>query len=456
MLIQLPWYLFLVRAFLLYDDCPNTSQCTCDNIQRDVVCASRDLHVVPVFQHYTTNYKSVSLRNNSIASLNDGAFSVFGCTSEDFSLDLSRNNIFSVSDWGFRGLENCRLHLDLSFNELESLPVAIGNLNFLKTLNVLGNPLLHLDTSILLNLGPRLSDFRVDIRHFPTWPGTALQLLPELETLELAGIPFHQLENTAFNNMIRLNEITISDTQLKAVPQAICYLRNLSTFSMFNNQHLNETDYPMFDLCGLSNRSDIQLNNLFFYGNKMNVFPNFMAMFPKIRKLDVGRNVISSMDEDRLSEAPGLRAISMDRNLFTRIPYALNKFTDLTYLSLSENQISSVEEADFGKLTQLLTLDLDGNPLLYITHNAFVNNKYLNTVYLSRTYLRTVSLALTLLPNLSVLTLNDALVSCDCNMVYLTQWVRSENVYFRNATCFDKPILIEQFVSNYRSFCLTK
>ncbi|MFM2290491.1 MAG: hypothetical protein RIS29_304, partial [Bacteroidota bacterium] len=53
-------------------------------------------------------------------------------------LDLSENNISSIDDDAFEGLENL-IELDLSFNELQYLPTSIGKLKKLKRLNLSGN-----------------------------------------------------------------------------------------------------------------------------------------------------------------------------------------------------------------------------------------------------------------------------------------------------------------------------
>ena len=397
----------------------------------------------------------MTLRHNNISYIRDGAFGAFSCTLQEFRLDLSYNNISSFSNGALFGLENCNLQLNLNFNRIEKIPHALAILTNLKSLQLLGNPLINLDTSALVNAGSTLSDFRFDLRHFSTWPDVTLQLMLELETLETVGIPFEHIENTAFNHMTRLKHLKISDTKLIAIPKALCNLNSLTTLNISNNAHFNNSGYSIFEVCGASNRSTIQLDNLFFYGNKVNIFPNFMTMFPRIRKIGVGNNIIESMNEDTLSGAPGLRAINMDDNLFTRIPYALNKFTELTYVSLSDNRISSVEGSDLAQLHDILTLDLDHNPLLYITHNAFENNPRLSTVYLSGTYLQTIPVALTMLPSLSVVTLNDARVTCTCDMPHLQHWTQANSIYFRNATCSDKPLLLQNFISEYPSVCMS-
>ncbi|PQJ09114.1 GTP-binding protein [Flavipsychrobacter stenotrophus] len=53
-------------------------------------------------------------------------------------LDLSENNINSIEDDAFEGLENL-IELDLSFNKLQYLPSSIGQLKKLKRLNLSGN-----------------------------------------------------------------------------------------------------------------------------------------------------------------------------------------------------------------------------------------------------------------------------------------------------------------------------
>lgn len=442
-----------MEPFLLHRTCPNTLDCTCNDLQNDVICESRGLSQVPTFLGSTDSFQSITLHNNSIRYIDVSAFSAFSCDHQEFRLDLSRNKILAIDNNAFLGIEKCRLHIDLAFNELSNLPHAFSILRELKTLVLFGNPIVDIDMSIMAGLSSSLTDFRVDVRHFGNWPGTVLQALPEVERLDVIGIPSEHLDSTAFQQMPKLKEVTISESKLRGIPDALCSLSSMKTLNISNNEHFNESGYKMFEVCGSQNRSSFHIDNLYFYNNKISVFPNFMSMFPSVRKLGVRNNLIASMNEDELSFSPDLRAISLDRNYFTRIPFALNKFPALTYVSLADNKISSLEEYDLGKLTHLATLDLDQNPLQYITQNAFASNQHLSTLYLSGTSLQRIPLAITLLPELTMLTLNEADIICECDMDYVSQWTHSANVYFRNSMCKNGEFRIDDFVANYNNRC---
>lgn len=385
--------------------------------------------------------------------INSGAFKAFHCTGNTFRLDLSRNRLSAMSGMAFYGIESCLLSIDLSFNELVQLPVALNSLRNLTSLSLLGNSLLDLDLTIMATIGMSLTDFRVDMRHFSRWPSDGLRFLSCIKRMDLIGIPVDHLDEFSFQHVQQIKELTISESNLRGVPRALCNLTALRTLNISNNHQMKETGYKMFDICEAANRSYVQLENLFFYNNKASIFPNFMAMFPNVRKIGAGDNDLDTMNEEALTEAQELRSISLDNNVFVRLPFALNKYATLTYISLEGNRIASIEEYDLAKLSQLMTLDLDENPIKYITHNAFANNPQLSVLYLSGTSLQQIPHSVTLLPRLSYLTLTDTLVECTCNMPYLGTWTQAADVNFRNAMCYNRSVLIETFVSKYEQFC---
>lgn len=100
--------------------------------------------------------------------------------------------------------------LILNNNNLDSIPSAVHNCTNLKTLNLRGNNITALS--------------EVD-----------LEPLDKLLFLDVSHNPLTFLSETAFTNMSLLNHLTLDNTQLPNLPEAILYLDNIREVDYRNN-----------------------------------------------------------------------------------------------------------------------------------------------------------------------------------------------------------------------------
>ncbi|KAJ7412912.1 hypothetical protein WISP_94071 [Willisornis vidua] len=93
----------------------------------------------------------------------------------------------------------------------------------------------------------------------------------------------------------------------------------------------------------------------------------------------------------------------LDGNQFTLVPKELSNYKHLTLIDLSNNRISTLSNQSFSNMTQLLTLSLHGNDISVVPEGAFSD-----------------------LSALSHLAIGANPLYCDCNMQWLSDWVKSE------------------------------
>ena len=160
-----------------------------------------------------------------------------------------------------------------------------------------------------------------------------------------------------------------------------------------NNQHQNIT---------------LLLNN-----NSLTGLPKQAFQGLRIHKLDLSDNLLGgSVSDQAFSGITGVAELMMDRCGLTSVPTAVSTLEDLAKLSLRENQIISLPERIFSKLTQLKDLDLADNRIQFRSNfKSFEKLALLEILDLSRNNLYAVPLdALSALPSLKTLILENNVI----------------------------------------------
>ncbi|XP_041958708.1 slit homolog 2 protein isoform X2 [Alosa sapidissima] len=116
----------------------------------------------------------------------------------------------------------------------------------------------------------------------------------------------------------------------------------------------------------------------------------------------------------------------LDGNQFTQVPLELSNYKHLTLIDLSNNQISTLSNHSFSNMSELLTLILSYNRLRCIPAKAFDGLKSLRLLSLHGNDIAVIPEgAFKDLASLSHLALGANPLYCDCNMQWLSDWVKS-------------------------------
>jgi Leucine-rich repeat (LRR) protein/GTPase SAR1 family protein len=238
--------------------------------------------------------------------------------------------------------------LDLSNNQIESLPQWVADFGALNSLNLFKNG--------LSSLGPVTELKQL---HWLNISGNELRLLPEsiaqlenLETLELSNNNLEGLPRS-LGKLNKLQTLNVSSNQIRTFPETFAEASQLSTIYISNNKL---TDFPAgLDYLKLS------LQNLHVDENRITELPDWLSEFAELSELDVGYNDLTTIPES-FFKLKKLRDLNVRENPLRVVPPVLRHLKNLEILSLHDCELSSLPEW-FGELRKLQFLGLGGNHL---------------------------------------------------------------------------------------------
>lgn len=267
-------------------------------------------------------YESVDLvkfiaADNELESLPDTAFPDVDPYDEDVDADGKGNQ--------FGGLEV----LDVHGNVLGCLPLGLGRLQRLQTLNLSSNQLSMADINVVWGI-ESLTELRLACNNLEGPLPADLSRLSKLEVLDL------------------------HDNSLTELPKA---LANLSSLKVLNAGENELTSLPLEGL------NIPQLRELSLHKNKLTgtLFPQSIRSFNGLRILNVASNNLSRLSDSEDLEMPHLQTLVLDMNRIQSLPN-VSSWQALLTLSAEGNKISEIPPG-FCKLKNLKNVDLTGNDI---------------------------------------------------------------------------------------------
>ncbi|MGJ5634842.1 COR domain-containing protein, partial [Nostoc sp. CALU 1950] len=216
--------------------------------------------------------------------------------------------------------------LNLSFNQLSSLPPEISQLSNLTTL--------FLHNNQLNSLPPEISQLS-NLRTLSFYNNQLNSLPPEIS----------QLSN--------LTRLLLSFNQLSSLPPEISQLSNLTTLSLSNNQL---SSLPP-EISQLSNLTELYLDN-----NRLSNLPPEISQLSNLTRLYLDNNQLSSLPPE-ISQLSNLTVLYLHNNQLSSLSPEINQLSNLTELYLSDNQLSSLP-LEISQLSNLRRLSLYNNQQL--------------------------------------------------------------------------------------------
>nr|XP_023881554.1 receptor-like protein 9DC3 [Quercus suber] len=182
---------------------------------------------------------------------------------------------------------------------------------------------------------------------------------------------------TSLGNLTKLTTLDLSYNRFRGLlPLSLFNLPNLSSLYLHNNQLVGPL--PNY-VSGLLNLKDLYLSSNFLNGT----LPSWMFNLPSLVSLILdGNQFIGEIGEFK-SNSLGYLDLGYNK-LQGSIPRSISRFVNLTYLSLSSNNLSIMLELEmFSKLKNLETLDFSNNNLVSINNNVTYTLPKLSSVNLS-------------------------------------------------------------------------
>ncbi|XP_051051728.1 leucine-rich repeat-containing protein 40 isoform X2 [Phodopus roborovskii] len=268
-------------------------------------------------------------------------------------LDLRGNKLRSVPEE--MALLQSLERLDLSNNDISSLPCSLGNLH-LKFLALEGNPLRTIRREIIAKGTQEVLKYlRSKIK------GTA----KDDETSQNDSVPVTAMtlpseSRVNVHAIVTLKLLDYSDKQATLIPDDIfdATKGNIVTSVNFSKNQLCEIPKRIIELKEMV--SDV---NLGF--NKLSLVSQELCLLQKLTFLDLRNNFLSSLPEE-MSSLTRLQTINLSFNRFKVLPAVLYRIPSLEAVLISNNQVGSVDPQKMKLMENLGTLDLQNNDLLQI------------------------------------------------------------------------------------------
>ena len=281
-------------------------------------------------------------------------------------------------------------HLNVSNNDLPSLPVCLCDLKRLSTLNVEGNPIKSIrrdvlskgTVAILKYLESRRADAAVSqedqARHdFEANNASAVvakgvyDISKRAHTPCLSEVPRELFEHHDSVSIFRCNGHRMS----APLPREMGWMANLTHLEL-NNNALSEAALPaeFFELRGLTHvelcRNAFtrvpdgfgRLDNLSYLDLSQNRIAGDSGALAGLRRLDtvmLGDNALSALP----CVPASVTTLALGGNRIGSVPAGIEKLLPaVVHLDLSNNDLTSVPP-EMGRMTTLSSLNINGNPL---------------------------------------------------------------------------------------------
>ncbi|XP_053511518.1 leucine-rich repeat-containing protein 40 isoform X4 [Artibeus jamaicensis] len=236
-------------------------------------------------------------------------------------LDLRDNKLKSVPDeiTLLQSLER----LDLSNNDISSLPYSLGKLH-LKLLALEGNPMRTIRREII-NKGTQevLKYLRSKIKD--DGPSQSDSVIETAMTL-----PSESRVNV--HAIITLKILDYSDKQTTLIPDEVfdAVKSNIITSINFSKNQLSEIPKRILELKDMASDVNLSFNKLSFISLEL-------CMFQKLTFLDLSNNQVGSVDPEKLKTMENLITLDLQNNDLLQIPPELGNCVNLRTLLLDGN-----------------------------------------------------------------------------------------------------------------------
>ncbi|XP_074652811.1 uncharacterized protein LOC141907137 [Tubulanus polymorphus] len=365
------------------------TQCFCAGFR--VQCQNKSLKEIPEPNSVgSAAIEYLNLDRNSIISLNN--VQLFDKLKE---LTLSWNKISDTS--ALLTLEKLEV-LDLSHNSIDYLDeLTFGAMKNLWKINLSFNNLRILENHI--------------------FPATLLSL----SWLDLSHNGMTEILPYAFGELPKFRSLDLSHNQLQMNKQDSKIFRGLGALESLSLQNNSMHDGSISSVFRyLSNLRSLHLDDNGIAELRTDSFANLT----NLKNLTLSKNQLKEVPTDGLKCMPFLERLDLSINPIEGIwnhTFPLNVKRNLKFLNMSHTKINKIGSHTLRNITSLNTVDLSFCLFLEnISPYAFYGSfHHISMVYLNDGVLNTLSPLLLPWDTLTVLTLNDNLWNCDCNLAWM-------------------------------------
>ena len=350
----------------------------------------------------TLNLEKLNISNNKLRNI----YGLNLCE-KLFAIDCS-NNFIKEFPSDFLSIKNLQT-LNISFNELNNLPVFICLMDNLSELNIKGNPLREVPDLKYATTAQIKEFFQLKLSE------RDIYFMPDnLKKYYFRKINKNNYENSnsdkyqyvgssIFSFLKNGSQLVMSNIELKEIP-----------FTMIKN-NIPENFLTSINLSGnliekgLEHFKDImfllrRIKSLNFSRNKIKYFPIILLNLPYLEELYLSKNLISIFPARNVfpiysnNITQSLIILDLSNNQLEEFPIIIEFFKKLKFLDLSSNNINNLDCLLHMRLEFLEELFLDNNVIKKIPQNVlFRAIPNIHTFTISNNYLSDIPTDLFLL-----------------------------------------------------------
>ncbi|XP_069798348.1 leucine-rich repeat and immunoglobulin-like domain-containing nogo receptor-interacting protein 2 [Narcine bancroftii] len=311
-------------------------------------------------------------------------------------LDLSKNKLKYINPDEFASHTLLEV-IDISENIISSLePGSFSNLFNLRSLRLKSNRLKLIPLGVFSGLS-NLTRLDISENKIVILLDYTFQDLHNLKTLEVGDNDLVYISHRAFSGLLALQQLTLEKCNLTAVPtEALSHLHNLVQLRL---RHLHISAVHAYAFKKLYRLKHLEIDH-----------------WPQLNTLPA--NSLHGLN---------LTSLSITNTNLSTMPYvAFRHLTHLVHLNLSFNPISTVEAGMLQDLTHLQELHMVHAQLQAIEACAFKGLQVLRVLNVSHNLLETLEeSAFQAARKLQVLCIDHNPLACDCRLLWILQRKRS-------------------------------
>nr|XP_021201477.2 connectin [Helicoverpa armigera] len=274
----------------------------------------------------------------------------------------------------------------------------------------------------------------IAIPYIPTY---ALTFLDKLMKVDIKYGNIEKIEAFAFANLSLIEEITLSDNQIKVLEKnAFAHHRDLSLIGLDSNI-ITEINRDVFVELP-------SLERLYLTNNKITtIHDRAFVHLINLSELEIDRNGLFSLNSETFSGLRNLQKLDLSSNSLEVIgDNTFLPLVKLRTLNLEENKIQMLDEKAFNGLGLLNALNLAHNKLITIENvKTFEGLDSLTSLSLKSNQLTELKpqvmspILSNFYGNVSSLDVEDNNFPCDCRLEWFMSLMnKTQNSYLRHAT----------------------
>ncbi|KAL1492673.1 hypothetical protein ABEB36_010897 [Hypothenemus hampei] len=245
--------------------------------------------------------------------------------------------------------------------------------------------------------------------------------------LEINRNKLTKIEALAFKHLTHLQTLKLKQNQINSLSDGAFYGLNKIEKLMLDSNHISIINKGWLYALGSLKELTLSHNRI------IQILDDSWEYCTKLTVLNLSFNKLESIEKDSFKHLNNLQKLILNNNNIIIIKDgAFVHLKKLKVLHFSFNKISwTIEDARgvFQDMTDLNKISLSGNNIKTINSDAFLGLKNVTYINLDRNNITSIhNNTFSKVPNLRQLIINTNSTLCDCNLAWFVDWLNGKNL----------------------------